>query len=146
MPLTDVAVRKAIPVEKAYRLSDEKGMYLEVSPTGAGYWRLKYRLLGIEKPLALGVYPEVTLKDARAKRDAARKLLAEGTDPSAQKKAAKVIAVANSTNGFEATAREWFGKHKASWVAGHSDKIMRRLERDVFPWLGKQFISSITAP
>lgn len=146
MSLTDVVVRKAMPSGKPYRLTDEKGMYLEVSITGARYWRLKYRYLGKEKRLALGVYPEVSLKDARAKRDAARKLIADGIDPSAQKKAAKVSAVADATNSFETTSREWFDKQKATWVTGHSDKIIRRLERDVFPWIGKRPIADITAP
>src|SRR6201989_2602759 len=101
MPLTDIAVRKAQAGEKPYRLSDERGMYLEVSPTGSKYWRMKYRHAGKEKRLALGVYPEGGLKDAREKRDAARKLLADGIDPSTEKKARKAASIVQTTSGFE---------------------------------------------
>jgi hypothetical protein len=146
MPLTDIEVRNAKPREKPYKLSDEKGMYLEVMPTGAKSWRMKYRHVGKEKRLALGVYPEVSLKDARAKRDTARSLLADGVDPSAQKKAAKAAAVNRATSNFEIVAREWFSKHSPSWASSHADKIIRRLERDVFPWLGRRPIAEITAP
>lgn len=146
MPLTDIEVRTAKPREKPYKLSDEKGMYLEVMPTGAKYWRLKYRHIGKEKRLALGVYPEVSLKDARTKRDTARSLIADGLDPSAQKKAAKAAAVTRATSNFENVAREWFSKHSPSWASSHADKIIRRLERDVFPWLGRRPIAEITAP
>jgi integrase len=146
MPLTDVEARNAKPREKPYKLSDEKGMYLEVMPTGAKYWRMKYRHVGKEKRLALGVYPEVSLKDARAKRDAARSQLADGIDPSAQKKAVKAAAMNRATSNFEAVAREWFSKHSPSWAGSHADKIIRRLERDVVPWLGRRPIAEITAP
>ncbi|MDY7546752.1 tyrosine-type recombinase/integrase [Glaciimonas sp. CA11.2] len=146
MPLTDIEVRKSKPREKTYRVSDGKGMYLEITPTGARYWRLKYRHLGKEKRLALGVYPEVTIKDARVKRDAARILLSQGLDPGAEKKAKKIAAVASATSSFESVAREWFSKYAPNWVASHSDKIIRRLERDIFPWLGSRPISEISAP
>jgi integrase len=146
MPLTDIEVRHAKPGEKPYKLSDERGMYLEVTPTGAKYWRMKFRHAGKEKRLALGVYPEVGLKDAREKRDAARKLLADGIDPAAVKKARKAAAVAEATSSFEAVAREWFGKFAPGWAPTHSDKIIRRLERDIFPWLGNRPIADISAP
>jgi integrase len=146
MPLTDIEVRHAKPREKPYKLSDERGMYLEVTPTGAKYWRMKFRHAGKEKRLALGVYPEVGLKDAREKRDAARKLLADGIDPAAVKKARKAAAVAETTSSFEAVAREWFGKFAPGWAPTHSDKIIRRLERDIFPWLGNRPIAEISAP
>jgi len=146
MPLTDIEVRNAKRKDKTYRLADEKGMYLEVSPTGARYWRFKYRHLGKEKRLAFGVYPEVGIKDARSKRDAARKLIADGIDPSAAKKAAKSAALINASNTFQLTATEWFAKNKISWADSHADRIIDRLKRDVFPWIGNRPIADITAP
>jgi integrase len=141
MPLSDTAVRNAKAKERPYKLADEKGMYLLVNKTGK-YWRFDYRFDGKRKTLALGVYPDVTLKDAREKRDEARKLLAQGIDPSAQKKATK----AAEAETFEAIAREWFAKFQASWVASHADRIIRRLERDIFPWIGARPIREVSAP
>lgn len=148
MPLTVTACKNAKPREdgKPLRLSDEKGMYLEVMPTGAKYWRLKYRFNGKEKRLALGVFPEVGLADARDKREEARRLLSEGIDPSEHRKVAKASTQLNSENSFEAVAREWFAKYLPTWVASHADKIMRRFERDLFPWLGSRPIAAIEAP
>ncbi len=142
MPLSDITIRNAKPSAKPVRLYDNGGLYLEVSPAGGKLWRLKYRFEGRENRLALGVYSAVGLKDARAKRDEARKQLAAGVDPSAARKQAKA-AVAE---GFEAVAREWYGKHAPRWVPGHSSKVLRRLERDVFPWLGARPVGQITAP
>src|SRR3954467_15144115 len=105
MKLNDMAVRKAKPETKSYKMSDGGGMYLEVMPNGSKYWRLKYRHAGKEKRLALGVYPEVGLKEARVSRDAARKLLREGVDPSIAKRAAKIAQAGGDS--FEALAREW---------------------------------------
>ena len=146
MPLTDTKAKQAKPKEKTYRLSDEKGMYLEITPKGGKYWRLKYRFSGKEKRLALGVYPDTSLKRAREKRDEARTQLADGLDPSQTKKAHKAAQVELSANSFEAIAREWFAKFKPAWSDSHSDKIMRRLERDIFPWIGSEPIASVTAP
>lgn len=146
MPLTDIQVRTAKPTEKPFRLADERGMYLEVAVNGSKYWRLKYRLHGKEKLMALGVYPEVSLKEARDKRDAARKLVAEGIDPLAHKKAKKSAAIIDATSMFETVAREWFSKYSPNWVANHASKIINRLDADIFPWLGKRDIKSITAP
>ena len=146
MPLTDIEVRRAKAREKAYRMADERGMYVEVTVTGAKYWRMKYRYLGKERLLALGVYPEVGLKDAREKRDAARKLLAAGTDPMEAKKARKIANTILTTSSFESVAREWFAKFAPGWAVSHASKIIRRLERDVFPWLGNKPVSEITAP
>ena len=146
MPLTDIAAKTAKPQSKVYRLTDEKGMYLEVTPTGARYWRLKYRFAGKEKRLALGVYPSVSLKEARNKRDEARKQLEIGKDPSAAKQLAKHAVRAAATNSFEAVAREWFEKRTTNWVESHSSKIMRRFERDIFPWLGTRPIAEVSAP
>ncbi|CAE6816601.1 Prophage integrase IntS [Paraburkholderia aspalathi] len=146
MPLTDVEVRSARPRDKAYRLADGAGMYLEVSQTGGKYWRLKYRFGGKEKRLALGVYPEVSAKEARERRAQARKLLANGIDPGIERKVQKAATLERAANSFEAVAREWFARQAPGWAASHADKIMGRLENDVFPWLGGRAIAEIKAP
>jgi integrase len=146
MALTDLAVRKALVRDKPYRLSDEKGLYLEVALSGSKYWRWKFRFAGKEKRLALGVYPEVSLAEARAARDGARKLLTSGVDPSEARKAQKASRVELAENSFEAVAREWFAKYAPTWVDTHSDKIIRRLERDIFPWVGSKPIDKVSAP
>lgn len=147
MPLTDTAVRNAKPKEKAYKLADEKGLFLLVHTNGSKYWRFKYRFDGKEKLLALGVYPDVSLKDARDKRDSARKQLAvDKIDPGHHRKAHKTARAASAANSFEVVAREWFAKYSPNWVKSHSDKILRRLERDIFPWIGNRAISEISAP
>jgi len=141
MPLSDTAVRNAKAKEKPYKLADEKGMYLLANKAGK-YWRFDYRFEGKRKTLALGVYPDVNLKEARDKRDNVRRQIAQGIDPGAQKKATK----AAESETFEAIAREWFAKFAPNWAKNHSEKIIRRLERDIFPWLGKRPIREITAP
>ncbi len=146
MPLTDTAIRKAQPGEKPIRLFDERGLYLEVAPGGGKWWRLKYRFGGKEKRLSLGVYPDVTLARARERRDDARKLLADGVDPGEHRKAAKRAKEDAAANSFEAVAREWFAKQSIHWARGHAEKIIRRLERDLFPWLGSRPVADITAP
>lgn len=146
MALTDVGVRNAKPKDKLYRLFDERGMYLEVSAAGGKWWRLKYRFGGKEKRLSLGVYPDVGLREARDRRDAARKLLANGVDPSIERKVQKAATVERSANSFEAVAREWFARQSPGWAATHADKIMGRLAKDVFPWLGGRAIAEIKAP
>jgi integrase len=146
MPLTDVEIRNARPREKAYRLADGAGMYLEVSPAGGKYWRLKYRIAGKEKRLALGVYPDTSAKEARIRRDAARKLLADGIDPGVERKVQKAVGYERAANSFEAVAREWFARHSPGWAKTHADKIIARLENDVFPWLGSRAIAEIKAP
>jgi integrase len=107
---------------------------------------LKYRFDGKEKRLSLGVYPDVTLKMARERRDEARKLLANEIDPGQVRKATKAAKLDRAGNSFEVVAREWFGKHSANWMESHSGRIIRRLERDVFPWLGSTSIADITVP
>jgi integrase len=107
---------------------------------------LKYRFDGKEKRLSLGVYPDVSLKDARDRRDAARKLQADGIDPSANRKAQKLAHADRAANSFEVVAREWFAKYSATWAAIHTDRIVRRFERDIFPWIGERPIADITAP
>lgn len=146
MPLTDVAVRTAKPTSKPVKMYDEGGLFLIVTPSGGKWWRFKYRIDGKEKLLSLGTYPDVSLKDARIKRDEARKQVAADIDPSQHRKAKKAAKVESAANSFEVVAREWFGKYQSIWVASHADKIIRRLEKDIFPWIGNRPISEITAP
>jgi len=142
MPLTNVAVQKAKVTEKPYKLSDERGLYLLINKSGR-YWRLDYRFEGKRKTLALGVYPDTTLANARDKRDEARKLLANGIDPGEQRKAVKASRQEKFTNSFEVIAREWFSKNSPSWSENHGIRIIRRLERDIFPWIGAKPLADI---
>ncbi|MDR2013831.1 MAG: integrase arm-type DNA-binding domain-containing protein [Rhodanobacter sp.] len=156
--LTEAAIKNAKPgiiakgtrkgerTDKPYKLADAGGLYLEVQPGGGKWWRLKYRFTGVEKRLSFGVYPDVSLADARARRDESRKLLADGVDPSAARKAAKAAGVELAANSFETVAREWFAKFSQGWAKGHADRIIRRLERDVFPWIGGRPVAALTAP
>jgi integrase len=143
--LTDTACKKTKPAEKALKLFDGGGLFLLVAPTGGKLWRLKYRFAGKEKLLSLGAYPEVSLADARAKRDEARKLLREGTDPSAKRQEEKAARYAVVGNSFEAVAREWHEKFSPTWAPSHTMRVIRLLERDVFPWIGKRPIAEIGA-
>lgn len=144
--LTDTAIRSAKGKEKAYRLFDDRGLYLEVMPNGSRYWRMKYRYLNKEKRLALGVYPEVSLAEAREKRDQSRKQLAGGVDPSFVKQEQKRLVGLNAGNTLEAVAREWHGHNLEKWGPNHAETILRRLERDLFPGLGHIPIKDISAP
>ncbi|WP_376697247.1 tyrosine-type recombinase/integrase [Wenzhouxiangella sp. EGI_FJ10305] len=146
MPLTDTAIRNAKPADKARKLFDERGLYLEVAPSGGKWWRLKYRFGGKEKRISLGVYPDVALKEARERRDEARKLLANDIDPSEHRRTQKAAQHDRAANSFEAVAREWHTKHLPSWTEKHAETIIRRLELNVFPWLGGKPIADITAP
>lgn len=146
MPLTDLKIKASKPKEKAYKVADEKGLFLFITPNGSKYWRCKYRFGGKEKLLALGVYPDVSLAEARDKRDEARKLLANNIDPGLAKQLSKRAAKIAAASSFEAVAREWFAKFSTQWVPSHSEKIIRRLERDIFPWLGNRPIAEINAP
>jgi integrase len=144
MPLTDTAIRAAKAQAKTLRLFDGGGLYLEVSPAGGKWWRWKYRFGGKETRISLGVYPDVTLKVAREKRDAARRQLAAGIDPGQARKAEKLSQA--GADSFEAIAREWHTKFAPGWVASHGDRILTRLEKDLFPWIGKRPIAEIKAP
>lgn len=146
MPLTDIKIKQAKPREKPYKISDESGLYLEVAPAGGKWWRLKYRINGKEKRLSLGVYPDVSLALARERRDDARKLIATGVDPSSHRKATKLARADSNANCFEVVAREWFDKWKGGKAENHTGKVIRRLERDVFPWLGSRPMSDIRPP
>jgi integrase len=155
MPLTDIATRKAKPTGKPYKMADQKGLYLFVSAAGGKLWRFNYRFDGKQKTLSLGSYPDVPLagsvvdgqliEGARDLRDKARKLLANGIDPGENRKIQKAAKSERSANSFEVIAREWFAKFKPGWAESHSDKIIKRLENDVFPWLGSRPIAEITA-
>lgn len=144
MSLTPSAVQNAKPKAKPYKLADERGMFVLVQPSGAKYWRLKYRRPDTRKEnlLSLGTFPDVSLRQARERRDEARKLLADGIDPGAK----RISARAAKADTFEAVAREWFAKFSPQWAKGHADKIIRRLERDVFPWIGSRAIGELTPP
>ena len=146
MPLSDTAIRNAKPQNKPYKMYDAGGLFLIITPAGGKWWRLKYRLGGKEKLLSLGTYPETGLKEARGKREDARRLIAQGIDPSAQKKAVKAATKTDATNSFEVVAREWFDKFKDSWVDHHGKKILARLENDIFPLIGAKSVGAVTAP
>lgn len=146
MPLTVVKVKNARPREKAYKLADERSLYLLVNPNGSKLWKLKYRFAGIEKKLSLGSFPEVTLADARDAREEARKQLVNNIDPGVLKnsiKRSKKLAVENS---FEAIAREWHAKFTPKWTKEHGERILIRLEQNIFPWIGRRPITEVTAP
>ncbi|RPH48778.1 MAG: DUF4102 domain-containing protein [Desulfobacteraceae bacterium] len=142
MPLSDIKIRNTKPANKQKKLFDSDGLFLLVTPQGGKYFRLKYRFEKKEKLLALGTYPEISLADARQRRDDARKLVAHGIDPGAVRKAQKQ-AKTQETETFEIIAREWHTKFTPTWSPGHSNTIMSRLERDIFPWIGKRPISEI---
>ena len=143
-PLTDTRVKTIKPAEKPQKLFDGGGLFLLVTPTGGKLWRMKYRFGGIEKLLTIGAYPQISLAEARQKRDQATTMLANGVDPGNTKKAQKA-ACTEETETFEVIAREWHTKFSPSWADSHSNKIIRRLELYVFPWLGNKPIKAITS-
>ncbi|HIJ55372.1 MAG TPA: integrase arm-type DNA-binding domain-containing protein [Deltaproteobacteria bacterium] len=145
MPMTDTKARNAKPKDKQFKLFDTEGLFLLVSPAGGKWWRFKYRFGGKEKLISLGTYPEVGLAMARQRRDAARKQVADGIDPSQARKALK-SAIAQNENTFEMVAREWHAKFTPTWTPGHAAMILRRLELNVFPWIGARPIIDIKAP
>ena len=158
MPLTDAALRKIQPSPKHRKLADSHGLYIEVAPAGGKWWRLKYRIDGKEKRISLGVYPGVGIKAAREAAEAARALLKQGLDPSAHRKAEKSLqatqraAVEREESGlpaedsFEAIAREWFDTRKGEWAPKYAEKILARLEQDIFPHVGGVPIEALSPP
>ena len=145
--LSATAVKMANPKDKAFRMADGGGLYLEVSPSGSKYWRMKYRHAGKEKRLAIGVYPDISLAAAREARDAAKRQLAKDIDPSAAKRIARQQGEQAAANTFMAVAVEWLEKiHQHDVVPDHYQRNKRRLERDAFPIIGKRPISEITPP
>ncbi len=146
MPLTDTAIKKAKPGAKPVKLSDGKGMYLLLSPTGSKLWRWKYRVLGKEKVMALGAYPDVPLAQAREAMAEARKVLATGADPMVKRKADKVASRTAAINSFETVARAWWAHWKPARSEQHAGQVMRRFEANVFPYIGPRPVSEIQAP
>ena len=146
MALTALQVKGAKPADKPYKLYDGGGLILLVQPTGAKYWRYRYSFTGKEKLLALGVYPDLSLSDARALHSEARNLLAKGIDPSQAKRASKAAKLALTENSFELIAREWHAKNLHTWKRSNADKLLNLLQNDLFPWLGKRPVGDITAP
>lgn len=143
MPLTLAKLHDAKPRAKPYKLADGLGLYVLVTPTGSRLWRFKYRHDGRERLLAFGAFPEVTITEARARRDDARKQLRDGIDPGAQRRAAQAVAEPVAGASVEALAREWHAKQRAAWTEGHANTTMRRLELYVFPTLGKRPVREI---
>ena len=143
--LTDIAVRNAKPSEKPFKISDSGGLYLLVNSTGK-YWRMNYRFAGKQKTLALGVYPKVSLVEARKKRDEAKEHLAKDIDPAITKAIRKQAMLHASENTFKAVALEWYAKTSKSWAESTANNIKRYLEKDIFPWLGNCTIKDVTAP
>ncbi|MDA1092468.1 MAG: integrase arm-type DNA-binding domain-containing protein [Acidobacteria bacterium] len=145
MPLTDTALRNARPGPKPQKLFAGGGLFLLLNPTGSRWWRFKYRFGGKEKLLSLGVYPDVSLKEARQRRDDCRKTLSNGLDPSDTRKATHAGDALPAADTLETVAREWYAKQRPSWTPGHSKTVLRRLELYVFPVLGTHSITDISA-
>jgi integrase len=143
MALTHVVIKNAKAREKAYKLSDERGLYLLIRPNGGKYWRWKYRVGGKEKVLALGVYPEITLSDARKLCDQARRQHHSGIDPMAVRKRDKLLAQVRAENSFEAITREWHHQQSGVWTEKHAHRVISSLEKDIFPEFGRRPITEI---
>ncbi len=148
MALNIKQCQNAKPQEKPYKLGDAGGLYLLINPNGSKYWRLKYRFLGVEKLMALGTFPTVSLSEARQGRDRAKKLLAAEPpiDPMVHKQDARSEAVRNAQNSFKAVALEWHENQKDRWSKGYAQKNMRVLEMNIFPYIGNRPIATITPP
>jgi integrase len=143
--LTDIEIRKTKPQDKPFKLADSKGLYLLVNPKGGKLWRFDYRFQGKRKTLALGAYPEVSLSKARERLDEARRLLADGIDPMADRRAAKEATLQRAKNSFEAIAREWLALNTGKWAETTHRHIKERLENNIFPWLGERPVADIAA-
>lgn len=139
MPLTDTRIKAAKPTDKVYKIYDAEGLYIEVPPTGSKRWRFKYRINGKEKRISLGIYPEIGLKDAREKRDEARRQVAAGRDPSVIK---NKTAYAEKT--FQHIADEWVALHRATWAPRHTETVEQRLRSYIYPELGNVPLKDIT--
>ena len=144
--LTDIAIKRAKAGSSIKKLSDGNGLTLFVYPNGSKYWAYRYRYLGKEKTLSLGIYPEVTLAEARLKLMDARKLTSDGQDPSEARKASKRQAMVSAENNFEVIAREWIAAKSPAWTPRYTGFLVKRLENDLFPKLGSRPIKDITAP
>ncbi|EPM8847522.1 tyrosine-type recombinase/integrase [Klebsiella michiganensis] len=143
MKLNARQVETAKPKDKPYKLADGGGMYLEVFPNGTKSWRMKYRIAGKEKRVVFGVYPTITLADARSKRDDANKLLVNGVDPSAFKKESKLAQIEEVKNTFQQIALEWHNMKVKKWSAGYASDILEAFNKDVFPFIGQRPVADI---
>ncbi len=146
MKLTDVFIRRVSGNGKVQKHSDGGGLFLYVTPEGKKSWRMAYRFAGKQKLLVIGPYPAIGLKEARDRREDAKKLLVDHIDPSAAKQTAKIMAAEASRNSFEAVAREWLDKYSGTWTPHYAETIKSRLESNIFPALGKRPIKAISAP
>ena len=146
--LTDVSVRNAKATDRRRKIYDADGLYLIVTPGGGKWWRLKYTFSGKEKLLSLGVYPNVSLRQARERRDENRRLIADGKDPSVERRdavAAQKAAARRELATFESIGEEWLRRFSDHWVAEHLDTVKQRLKNDVYPWIGGEPIAEIDA-
>lgn len=145
-PLTDMQVNKSKPQDKNVMLYDGGGLFLLITPNGKKGWRFKYRYEGKEKLMSYGTYPEISLSEARKRREEAREQVANGIDPSALRKATKAAHAENTSNSFEVVAKEWIGKQKNKWTPANTEVVTRQLEKNVFSWVGKRPIADLKAP
>jgi len=145
--LTAMEVEKSKPGSAQRKLYDGKGLILIISPSGGKWWRFKYSFAGKENTISFGTYPEVSLADARQRREEVRKLLTKGVDPSTARKQERAEKDELRSNRFESIAREWHEKMKSenAWTADHAVTIMNRMEKDMFPWIGSKPITEVTA-
>ncbi|EFN5785445.1 tyrosine-type recombinase/integrase [Escherichia coli] len=143
MPLNDMQIRRAKPEAKAYTLGDGQGLSLLVEPNGSKSWRFRYRYAGKPKMISLGVYPTITLAEARSRRDEARKIVAEGKNPSEVRKEQKLALRIQSENAFEKIAREWHQMKSAKWSAGYASDIIEAFQNDIFPYVGARPVGEI---
>lgn len=143
MPLTDRTIKQAKPKPRDYKLFDEKGLYVLLKINGSKYWRFKYRFLRREKSLALGIYPDVSLKEARIMRDDARKLLSQNLDPGQSKQHEKNAEKIKAANSFRVVAEEWHDINKQKWTEDHAERVLYSLEKDIFPFIGNLSIADI---
>ena len=146
MKLTDYNIKNAKRGDKTRKLFDGGGLYIQIEPTGGKLWRYDYRFEGKPKTLALGKYPDVPLQEARRRHQEAREQLAQGIDPSAVKKARKLAGRERAANSFEVVARQWFDWWKADKAEHTCENVMARLQKDIFPWIGKEPVTGITPP
>lgn len=142
-PLSDIQVKNAKPKDKDYKLSDGFGLYLLITPSGGKLWRMQYRFIGKQKLLSFGSYPHLSISEARQRREDAKKLLANGFDPGAVKKAQRAALLSKQEHSFEVIARMWHAGKVEGWAESHSKTTMERMEKNLFPWLGKMLVSEI---
>ncbi|MDM3871820.1 integrase arm-type DNA-binding domain-containing protein [Porticoccus sp. W117] len=145
MALTDTKIRSLKPRDKKVKVSDGRGLQLHVMPNGGKYWKYAYRFAGKQKELALGVYPDVSLKDARNRRDEARKQVAKGVNPQDVRRAMRHAGIEANANSFKVVALEWFDKKMSDKSKSHRDRTLRALQKDIFPYIGHRPISQVSS-